>query len=67
MPRCVAGVAWPALRLAQWSVRVGYAGADTPMVTMPVLLGLWLGNILFWLALLPWCIGFNALVIDSLL
>jgi hypothetical protein len=63
----VVGVGLPLLRCAQWSARVKHRGGEYMMLDIPYLLGLWLVGIVVLLGVLPWCIGFVWLVIDSFL
>ena len=55
------------LRVTQWSMRIRYAGWDRALLDVPRLVGLWLWNVLFFLVVLPWCIGLAWFIIDSFL
>jgi hypothetical protein len=55
-----------AIRTAQWAARVRHAGFDHVLLALGKLVGLWLLGPLVLLAILPWCIGFLWIVIDSL-
>jgi hypothetical protein len=60
-------VALPLVRSAQWSARVKHRGGEHMMLDIPHLLGLWVMGVVVLLGILPWCIGFVWLVIDSFL
>lgn len=54
-----------AIRTAQWAARVRHAGVGYACLALAKLVGLWLLGPLVLLAVLPWCIGFLWIVIDS--
>src|SRR5881394_2399825 len=51
-------------RILQWALRVRDLGLEFSLVIGPQLIGLWLLVYLFYLGLLPWCIGLTWLAID---
>lgn len=53
------------VRIIQWAARVRGWGVGRAMLAVPQLLLIWLLGAVFFLGLLPWCIGFIWLVIDS--
>ena len=54
------------LRITQWSMRVRHAGAERAVIDVPYLVALWSLGLIVWLLLLPWCVGFLWIVLDSL-
>jgi hypothetical protein len=53
-------------RIAQWSARTKEKGAATLVLTIPALLCLWALGVVLFAGVLPWCVGFFWIVIDSL-
>lgn len=53
-------------RVGQWLARVRHGGVVTGFVGVVGLLGFWIAGAFVLLGLLPWCVGFLWLVIDSL-
>ena len=53
------------IRIAQWSLRVRKASPLRLLMLLPQLMLLWFLSLLLWLWLIPWCIGFLWLVVDS--
>lgn len=61
-----AGVLLSIVRITQWSTRARGAGLERTVIDVPYLLGLWSLGLIVWLLILPWCVGFFWIVIDSL-
>ncbi|MCY2951731.1 MAG: hypothetical protein NTU53_07105 [Planctomycetota bacterium] len=59
------GFAATAVRGVQWAVRCRHAGLGRAGLAVAQLFSLWLGGLLLILGLLPWCVGFLWIVIDS--
>jgi hypothetical protein len=59
----VAGVSW---RVAQWLRRTSHCGLGRAVLGLGELLGLWVLAMVVFLVLLPWCVGFTWMAIDSL-
>jgi len=59
------GFAASAVRGVQWAVRCRHAGLGRAGLAVAQLFALWLGGLLLILGLLPWCVGFLWIVIDS--
>ena len=54
-----------ALRLIQWLMRTRHAGLASALLGLVEILVLWLLAALVFLFLLPWCVGYIRIVIDS--
>ena len=65
-PLLAAAVLASILRITQWSMRVRHAGLERTLIDVPYLLALWSLGLIVWLLLLPWCVGFLWIVLDSL-
>lgn len=59
------GILLSPVRIVQWAVRVIHGGVERWMVGAIQLAGLWLMGIVLLLGLVPWCVGFLWIVIDS--
>jgi len=53
------------IRIIQWNLRITHRGSEHALYLMPKILALYLLGLILFLGILPWCIGFLWLVIDS--
>lgn len=54
------------VRVAQWVKRTRHCGPGRALLATVELLALWLGGMIVFLGIIPWCLGFGWIVIDSL-
>ena len=53
-------------RVVHWACRVRHRGFEVVLWAVPGLLGLWLLGLLSFVGILPWCIGYLRIIVDSL-
>ena len=53
-------------RMGEWFSRARYWGPNGVWLAAPGLLGLWIAGAVLLIAIVPWCVGFLWIVIDSL-
>jgi hypothetical protein len=59
------GTLWAAWVIAIWSARARRAGWGSALLALPSVVILWLFGVVVCLGILPWCVGFVWIVIDS--
>jgi hypothetical protein len=62
----LSGLLGTVYRVAQWLARVRHGGLGSAVLSVAELIGLWLPGGIVALGVLPWCVGFFRIVVDSL-